>query len=848
MSHPVLYDKRETNFFSLGLGVLTDALTCVVTEERNGVFYLEMTYPIAGKRFELLENDRIIKADAGHAASSKGQRFRIKRIVKNDDGIADIYAEHVSYLSQELPIQPIFNILNQSGHTVLNTWRHAIIGSHPFTSSSNISTLNNTSLTIQDYDHPRQILGGITGSILDVWGGEYRFDNYHISLLNQRGGHANTLIAYGRNLTDLEQEDNITRTFTSVYPFAIYRNSDLGPDHEEIITIPGFVVDSAHVNAFPNRRVLPIDFSSEFESGERPAADKLRALAEQYVRDNEVGVPRVSIALRFVDLTKTLEHAGSRYEELNLCDTVPVHFEKLGIRTRAQIVRIEWDVLLDQYQQLEIGETRPTLGGTLRNIEREVNNVNNTVNYALTAANGRNTVFFGPGEPRANRVGDLWFRPNGDETEMLQWTGYAWEFILTTAPDTRVLDEVERVEREGEAAWELAQAAMAKGNEAFKEAQQALADAQLAFDTAEPLIRITDDLSGRLTTVTALAQGLQTAVVNHYAQTQTRFTQLDHQISLRVTSAQFSSAVTQLSNQIDLRVTHANFNSQIQLLQNNINLSAQNLRTNVVSYINISPGHIRIHGRLIHLTGQTLIDNAVIRDAHIADLRAEKLTVNSTLNAASVNVVNLNANNITTGFLNAVRIQAGSITANHLAANAITVGFNSLGNTLRLSSTALTFYTGGTRAGMLTGTGIQYWWGNRDIGRIMHNHIVNRPNTRGLSFGLRHTGDYLALGFMNTVHDTVYSNSLLIDPWGRWSGVNGQSRPGVHVLQRLNAHLIGTQGFSRNQNGIFGLLTINGQDCFYIGSPNWHNGLAFNNNNVFLLAGNRAYGIQNLRN
>ena len=203
---------------------------------------------------------------------------------------------------------------------------------------------------------------------------------------------------------------------------------------------------------------------------------------------------------------------------------------------------------------------------------------------------------------------------------------------------------------------------------------------------------------------------------------------------------------------------------------------------------------------------------------------------------------------IVEGEIRAHHIAARSITADRLTANAITVGFNSLGNTLRLSPTEITFSANGTRAGMLTGNGLEYWWGARDIGRISHNQIVNHPNVRGLNFGLRHTGDYLAFGFLNTPNAPTYTNSMMIDPWGRWSSINGPSRPGVHVLQQLNARQLGTHGFANNQDAEFSVARVNGEDRFFFGSPNRHNGIGFNNHDFFIVARGHWYNITHLRN
>ena len=376
MSFPILYDKMETEFGHLGLGVLRDAISCIVTEERNGIFELEMEYPISGALFDLLENDRIIKVDAGHEL--KEQRFRIKRITKNMNGFIGVYAEHVSYLTQDLTLTPEIE-LRGNAQQALNQWKNNMVDKNPFEVFSDVALDRVTKLNIQDFDTARRVLGGIEGSILEVWGGEYKFDNYRISLLENRGGNSNTLISYGRNLTDLDQEENIANTFTSVYPFAVYRDhsEDGSSSNEQLITIDGYIVDSEHVNKYPNRRILPIDFSSEFESDVKPTQARLRTLAQQYIQSHNIGVPKVSLNVSFVDLTKSLEFNGLHYEQVNLCDVVPIYFEELGIRARAKINRIRWDVLLDQYESLEIGDARMTLSDKIRDLQDDINNIDN---------------------------------------------------------------------------------------------------------------------------------------------------------------------------------------------------------------------------------------------------------------------------------------------------------------------------------------------------------------------------------------------------------------------------------------------------------------------------------------
>ena len=388
---PVLYDLRETDFGHLGLGTLKDALRCVVTEERNGVFELELEYPVTGIHASELRYDNIIKVDAGHRL--KSQCFRIKRIDQTIAGRISIYAQHVSYVTRDLALPPVFRVTNATAQGALNAWLEAIVGGrHGLSVFSDVTTVSSTSLTIQDFENARQVLGGVRGSILQHWNGEYLFDNYDISLLASRGVVADTLISYGRNLIDINQEENIANTFTSIYPFAVYRsrNDDSdSADVEEIITLPEFFVDSEHVGAFSNRRILKVDFSYEFGYDVRPTVERLRQLARAYIANNNVGVPRVSISLSFVDLTKVLG-SNACVEVLNLCDIVPVRFERLGINAKAKVVRVEWNVLLEQYEQIEIGELRPNLGDRLQSIEREIEVVSGAAFEVLSVSSHQN--------------------------------------------------------------------------------------------------------------------------------------------------------------------------------------------------------------------------------------------------------------------------------------------------------------------------------------------------------------------------------------------------------------------------------------------------------------------------
>jgi len=662
MSYPILYDANATNFFNLGLGVLKDAVSCLVTEEINGRFQLDMIYPVAGIHAELIKYDNLIKADAGHARFSKDQLFRIERIEKSADGMINIIAKHVSYLAQGLALEPTVDIVNQSAHGALDIWRRNIVGSHPFTVESDISTLRSTTFSIADHQNARMALGGTEGSILDVWGGEYIFDNYRIDLRAERGGRANTLISYGRNLTDLTQEENISNTFTSIYPYAIYHDGD----DEKIITIDGFIVDAENAGVFAHRRVLPVDFSREFDRNEQPTPARLKVLSEAYIKTNDIGKPRVSMALRFVDLTKSLNQAGLTYEQLNLCDIVPIRFERLGIDTSAKIVRVVWDVLLDQYDSLDLGEMRQGLSDKLRNIERDVIEVSNDTNSALTAANGRNTIFFGPDTPIANRVGDLWYRPNGDDTELWMWNGSGWEFVMSTAVDERLREEIAR---------EMARVDTELGqlnNETLPGIQRELNELERELDglsdlTGEWRYLNTVEIDGgaiRANTITTNHMRANTINGNRIA---TNTLNADRIVANTITGDHIRA------NSINGDRILANSITGNRIAANAI--TANHIATNAITANMITTGELNAANvRIINLDAARITSGSFASDRISSNAIIARHIHTNALEARHIRAGLIAADMITTGSMHGDRITAGTIGANRIATNAIEAG------------------------------------------------------------------------------------------------------------------------------------------------------------------------------
>ncbi|MGQ4573352.1 phage tail spike protein [Leuconostoc pseudomesenteroides] len=421
---PIIFESGTQNFDSLGLGLLPDATKALVTEQLNGQFTFDMNYPVDGRNYSLLKIDRIIKVDAGHKLL--GQAFVIKQITQNIDMTVSVYAEHISYLSLDMTLKPMQGHTNLTAQQALQAWKDQMIDTTPFIVYSDITTQNQATFGAPDFENARQALGGHEGSILDVWGGEYEFDNWYIRLWKQRGKVANTIISYGRNLIDLSQETDITNTYTSLYPYMVDNNQ---VKH----FLPELVVDSEYVGNYPNRKPQLVDFSSEF--GETPtySESKLRSLATQYIKSNNVGVPTVSFEIKTIDISKVVDYQGDP-EQLDLADTVSVYFEKLNINATAQVTEVVWNVLSEQYDSFKLGARRASLSSQIADVANTANSVaqqaKDTANNAYqVSANGKHIVgYLNSGDPMPDnpKIGDTIFMKDGDDDLILEWDGTTW--------------------------------------------------------------------------------------------------------------------------------------------------------------------------------------------------------------------------------------------------------------------------------------------------------------------------------------------------------------------------------------------------------------------------------------
>ena len=366
----ILFDQNEEAFTSNGLGALPDATSCIVTEERNGEYEVEMEYPLTGSHFHDIQKRRILCVKPN--PYDDPQPFRIYSITKPINGIVTVHAAHLSYDTSG-SIVKLFPADAGSASAAMSYLKNFSVPSTPFTFFTNVGKTG--TMSVPKPSSIRSLLGGSAGSILDTFGGEYLFDKWNISLLESRGTNRGVTIRYGKNMTDLEQEENDTDFYTGVYTFWYSESEDGGlvtlSTNNGIVNAPG---------TYDFVKIMPLDLSSENFSKEttdsegytttieKPTEAELLAAAQKYIADNKIGIPKVSLDVSFVMLAQSDEYKDfARLETVKLCDTVTVEFEKLGVKTTAKCVKTVYNVLTGKYNSIELGEPKSSLAETVSN-------------------------------------------------------------------------------------------------------------------------------------------------------------------------------------------------------------------------------------------------------------------------------------------------------------------------------------------------------------------------------------------------------------------------------------------------------------------------------------------------
>ena len=764
-----VHNRVAKTFTTNGLAVLDrEIIDPVVSEELGSHFMLSFSYPADGSAAKHLRLENIVAAPVAGVEDRQG--FRITEVVTTLDGMLEVTAHHVFYDLAANLIADTY-VVNKTAADALKHLLNAANNTHGFTATSS-DNVSRASARIVRQPLAAAILDSkADNSFVSRWGGELAFDNWHIHHAPRRGNDNGVVIRDRKNLCGYESSLDYTTIVTRILP--------VGYDG---LLLPELYVDSPRIGDYVAPRIKVIRYGQvkAIKDADKPREDEL-PIAQAYARLRElakaeyglrhVDQPACSYKVSFVDLASTREYEGFRdLETVALGDTVMVRHSDLNVALAARVVAYDYNPLAGEYISIEMG----SVAGKFTDITHAINTArteaaeaSQLAGVALASADGKNTNHYGTTQPTQARLGDVWFKDNGEQIGIWIYrvtdTGKpGWVSLATDLNHALVSAELEQAKTEVAQAKQAARQAGDMAGQAQASVAKAASDVAAARKQADQAVKTASQASEGV-------EGLK--------------------ITLSDNLQNVWGSIAMMSNNINLRVT----------------------KGDVINQINISPETILIDGKRVHITGQTIIDNGIIGTAMIADaaitnakigaldagkittgtlaaariaagsITSDKLTISNGFiqtvmirDAAitSAKIAYIDASKITTGYLNAARIQAGSISADKLAANAIQVGLAGWNQNIRISPTQISWYNGSRLEGTISSRGMQFWYGERYVGELSRGGKKNNENIQGISMSLANQGDYVAWTYQTQANGTFYT-CLTLDPKGKFYGSAG---------------------------------------------------------------------------
>lgn len=372
-----IYDKREKDFGHMGLCVLNECVSCVVTEELNGLYKLEMEYPITESgKYKYLVEENIIKAKTPEHGK---QLFRIVHIKKNEKSI-HIVAYHIFYdLLDNMVIDS--RPTDTMGDNAIKKLLADSIVQMGFVGSSDITTVS-TAYYIRK-NIVNCLLGDDENSFLNRWGGEIVRDNFNIIMKNHRGVNRGFSLKYGKNIVGIEVQTDTTELATRVIPTC------LNSINNTVIELPEEkFIDSPLISNYSHPYVRHINFDdiqlvADDQEGIHDINEIYRLLREKTQKlysEQHVDVPKSNFRVDFINLYDTEEY--KEYKILEKCyigDTVTIDYKPLNVNIQARIISYEFDCITEKYIKLELGNYVDKFGSETK---KEINKLSKDINYS----------------------------------------------------------------------------------------------------------------------------------------------------------------------------------------------------------------------------------------------------------------------------------------------------------------------------------------------------------------------------------------------------------------------------------------------------------------------------------
>ncbi|MFI3210916.1 MAG: phage tail spike protein [Peptostreptococcaceae bacterium] len=603
-----IYDAKENIFEHNGLGVLRDALSCIVTEEDNGEYELELLYTNGSLGSEYLKVGNIIKAKANHI--HQDQLFRIYEVENDIDENIKVLARHITYDLRENFVENV-NALNKTCSEAFKELLDKATISHKFTGYSDIEHTGNFSMARSNI---LECIKGKRGSLCDTYGNGPKLirDNFHIDLLKERGIDNNVIISYTKNLTGYTRTINEEDVVTVIYPFAHYKEDE---SLEELIVLPERFVYSDNVNLFHEKKILSVDFSEDEVSD----IATLRSLANSYFRTTKKDIPKINYKVEFIELSKTLEYMDLGLydlEKINLGDTVTIKDSRINLDIQATVIKTIFDSITNTYISIELGNFKDSLNNVIfdinSNIDSQIDRVNKNilVNFEILD------------DKIVSQIKDL----DKSLTSTIEQTAGAIRLEVKDL-ESNLTSSIEQTA--GDIRLEVKDIASGLSSSI----------AQNATDIALKADKIT--LNGYVT-FNALEGSGQTTINGSNITTGT----IDANV-VRVTNLNANNITSGTINGNKISVT---------------NISGSNITTGTIDASKITVSNLSAS----NITSGTIDANKIT----VSNLNANNIT-SGTIDANKITVSNLNANNITSGTIDANKITVSNLNANNITSGTI---------------------------------------------------------------------------------------------------------------------------------------------------------------------------------
>lgn len=389
---PILYSSTATDFTNNGYGRLADCTSCIVTEERNGDYLLELTYPVNGKYFEHLAVDSIIGAkpnkevDVEHFrvisvnATSLGSVTVVARQIALETMRTNVYLGRPGYEFGYSNLGEAADYLWQNDSAITNRLPGANDPATfpPLTFYSDITATDTDNLPPVDFAFQwNNALVGNKGSFIDKCGGELSYHDLTVSILSARGSDKGVKLVYGKNITGIQQTIDYSDTYDGFIPYiTLSEPYECNTIVASLTTYPykDMIIYSPYRGTYAHNRILALDVNALMvtDSQGNINYDSTWTAAKNYIDQHpEWGLPDITTTVQFVPLGQTEEYRHlAEFESLSLCDTVLVYFPALGVNKSAKVVKTVYNTLREKYDSIEIGTLRQTLAQTIANIKR----------------------------------------------------------------------------------------------------------------------------------------------------------------------------------------------------------------------------------------------------------------------------------------------------------------------------------------------------------------------------------------------------------------------------------------------------------------------------------------------